>query len=92
MIIWTGWGFLVFVIGFGFALITQWLLSSLLGNEESWMAALGYLLSALVIWFVGKKLNSNTNKTRLHTFFFIPFEYWAIGAVLIAIGTYFTQY
>jgi hypothetical protein len=42
----------------------------------------GAMLDAILIWFWGRALNK---RGKLHTFYFIPMEYWAVLPVAFAI-------
>ena len=58
-IIWTGFGFLVFVFIFGFSLIANLMTNFVTGSEKYWDAhkwpfAASLFLSALTCWLVGR--------------------------------------
>lgn len=103
MIIWSGWGFLVAVFVFGCSLVMELLVSSITGNENYyqqaiWPLALALILSGVISWFMGKRLNKPGVKTLIdkdtgeevilknkrHRLFFIPMEYW--GPILVVIA------
>ena len=89
MIIWKGYGFLVLVIAVVIGAIVS-LLFGKIGSTED-MGAIGAIISAGVIWFVGNKLNDPTKDRTMidkqtgqevvlkpnHSLFFIKMQYWA---------------
>ena len=70
-------------------------------QTHAWPKAVAFLIGSVITWFKGISLNSLSSRTvvdpetgrktiskRVHTFFFIPFEFWAplvivLGIVLI---------
>src|SRR5687768_8280439 len=95
MIIWTGWGILVPFIGLGIPAIFQGLFGQLFGNNTS--SFVGYAVAGAVLWLWGKKLNGDKGRVvidkktkeeiilkKRHTLFFIPIQYWAFAALLLA--------
>ena len=96
MIIWKGYGFLVLIIAVAIG-ATLSLIFSNLGSTEDLGAGIGAIISAGVIWIVGKKLNSPTKSRTLidkqtgqeiivkpdHSLFFIKMQYWAfiVGSI-----------
>ncbi|MBE2998839.1 hypothetical protein IDM40_08995 [Nocardiopsis sp. HNM0947] len=95
MIIWTGWGILVpgFILlgAAGLGLAAE---GTFGGDAGFFGAATGILLSAVLIFLVGRKLNKPEQgfhpKTgepvvyrNRHTFFFIPMQYWAAVAAVL---------
>lgn len=90
MIIWKGYGFLVLVIALAIG-ATVSLIFGKIGSTEDTGAAFGAIISAVVIWFVGNKLNA-PSKDRVmidkktgqevifkadNSLFFIKMQYWA---------------
>jgi len=91
MLIWKGWGILVPVI---YLLITTAVREGLstAGMEGNLAVAVGIVLSAIVVWFVGRKLNNPAKGQRVidaetgeqllllgtHSLFWIKIEYWAV--------------
>ena len=90
MIIWKGYGFLVLVIAVAIGATISFTFGKI-GSTEDMGAAVGALISSIVIWFVGNKLNAET-KNRImidkqtgkefvikpdHSMFFIKMQYWA---------------
>ncbi|WP_019637128.1 hypothetical protein [Paenibacillus fonticola] len=102
MIIWKGWGILNVVV-FGIVLaIVQGILSAIgLGETDSQLPlALIFIVSGMIIWFLGKALNANSGKILVdpetgeqyrmgtqHSLFFIPMHYW--GLIGLVLGLYF---
>lgn len=93
MIVWQGVGFLVALIP-----VAILLLFSALGIDKNFKFSeeVTLLVTAIIIWFVGRKLNSQPAKILIdpqtnqevifknkNTMFWIPMEYYAI---LFAIG------
>jgi ATP/ADP translocase len=105
MIIWSGLGFLVAAIAFLLLLIAEYVTESLFGDEfyyqaHGWPKLLAFFLAGMVIWPLGKYLNSKQGKIMIeketgkevlikpkHSLFFIPMEYW--GPILLALGIIF---
>jgi hypothetical protein len=67
MLIWTGRGFLVFVIVFGFSLVLNFAFNTWWGegyyDTHKWPFAISLLLSAIVCWIVGSALRKGTSRT-----------------------------
>lgn len=81
MIIWQKLGILGILIPFGLGIMSQ-----LLFGETPIYAGAGYLLSALPVWYLGKKWNtSEKNTTTKHTLFWIHLEYWGVLAGLVGL-------
>ena len=91
MLVWKGWGILVPVI---YLLITTIAREGLkaAGAGDNIALAVGIVLSAVAVWFVGKKLNNPDKGKRVidtetgeeivlvstHSLFWIKAEYWAV--------------
>jgi len=105
---WSGWGFLVPVIWIGFFVLTQAGLNAVIGpntyESAEWPKLLAGILSAVTIWFVGKRVNGEPGRTLIDkktghefvfkprsTFFFIPMEYWAVAVAVLAVIFSFTK-
>lgn len=102
MIIWKGLGILnVVVFGIVFAIV-QGILSAIgLGETDSYLPlALVFIVSGMIIWFMGKALNAESGKILVdpetgeqyrmgtqHSLFFIPMHYW--GPIGLVLGLYF---
>lgn len=102
MLIWSGWGVAVPVITFAFLLLFDAATAAYFGDESyyaenAWPKFAAMLLAAIVVWFLGRYLNSGTGRVvvdqetqeqlilkRTHTFFWLRMEYWA--PILILFG------
>jgi hypothetical protein len=93
MIIWSGLGFLVAVIVFGFSLVfnlafNAWLVENYY-EDHKWPFGVSLLLSAIACWFLGAYLRGRGAQTGNHRFFFIPVHLWgpilAIGGVVVCV-------
>jgi hypothetical protein len=72
-------------------------------NTHSWPGALGMLLGAALVWLWALKLKKSARLlvdpqtgqtvrlTKKHTFFFIPMEYVAIIAGVLALSMFFVK-
>ena len=90
MIFWKGYGILVLVIAVAIGATVSFIFSKI-GSTEDMGAAIGAIISGIVIWFVGNKFNaSEKSRTMIdkqtgrefiikpdHTLFFIKMQYWA---------------
>ena len=90
MIIWSGLGFLVFVIVFGVSLLAEVFVESTLHDgsyyqRHGWPLAAALLCSAVVTWYLGSFLNPQPGRAGHHRFFFIPMQYWAPILTVLAI-------
>ncbi|GLI04933.1 hypothetical protein YDYSG_09630 [Paenibacillus tyrfis] len=99
MIIWKGLGILNIVVLAIMFVIVNLLLSALgLGSMDSKLPlAFGFIVSGVIIWYMGKALNAKSGKVLVdvetgqhyklgtsHSLFFIPMHYW--GPVSLVIG------
>jgi NADH:ubiquinone oxidoreductase subunit 6 (subunit J) len=102
MIIWKGWGILAVLITFAIMLLADVGTGAVFGDTHyydahNWPKGAGFLLSGIIVYFVGVYLNSRPGRAmidkatgreivlrRVHSLFFIPMEYW--GAVLAVAG------
>ncbi|HUY41284.1 MAG TPA: hypothetical protein VMV82_06925 [Candidatus Dormibacteraeota bacterium] len=97
-VIWRGWGILaaVFVVvGFFVGAFVAGAVRAVPGLG----GGVGVILSAVPIWLVGRRLNSGAGDRvlvdpstgqhvvlqRRHTLFWIPMQWWAIGALLLGL-------
>ena len=96
MIIWKGYGFLVLVIAVVIGAIVS-LIFRKIGSTEDMGAGVGAIISGIVIWFVGNKLNAPAKDRAMidkqtgqevilkpnHSFLFIKMQFWAfiVGAI-----------
>lgn len=103
MIVWTGWGILTPFIAFIPFIAVQALVDGIFGkpfykNHIS-MQIIAILASSALVWFSGKKLNSDPGRVMIdkasgqevvlkssHTLFFVKMEYWAI--LIAALGLF----
>jgi hypothetical protein len=71
MIIWSGLGFLVAVIVFGFSLVFNLVFNAWLGEsyyeEHKWPFGVSLLLSAIACWFLGSYLRRRGAQTVIDT-------------------------
>lgn len=100
MLIWSGWGFLGWLI----PALCIWRIQKLIpvdnpANPQSVEQAMlygyiiGVLVSAPIVWFLGRRLNRRTSVTsseppngpareappkRIHALFWVSLEYWAL--------------
>ena len=67
VIIWTGWGILVFIIGLLALVIAQAAANAVFGagyyEANVWPKVAGAVVAAAVIWLVGRRLNSDPGRT-----------------------------
>lgn len=107
MIIWRGLGILVPIIAVVITLLASLQVNLITGNPDYskwhyWPKAVGAVAAAVLIWFVGKYLNSRPGKVvidkntgremilrKTHDLFFVKFEYWSFVLVAFAIIGYF---
>ena len=103
MIIWSGWGFLGFLVPIVVTFLTTMLVETMYGKGyaalHNWPIGLGLLLSAGAVFLISQRLNTpgrtlvdpNTGQAivlrRRHTLFFIPLQW--IAAVIAVAGLYF---
>ncbi len=109
MIIWSGWGGLVALITFICALTTEWLVEMQTKDHnyyqrEGWPFLVAMLVSAIIVWPLGKYLNRKEEPRELvdaqtgervvlqagggSSLFFIPMEYWGFILASVGVGTY----
>lgn len=101
MLIWRGYGFVVPIITILVCLIVQLSFDAVFFKGyyslNKWPVLLALFIAAISIWFVGKRLNQNSERILLdpktgeevklvstHSLFWIRVEYWA--PILIVIG------
>lgn len=94
MIIWSGLGFLVFVIVFAVSLLAEFSVESSFHDDNyyqshGWPLAMVLICSAIVTWFLGSYLNRQPGPAvNRHRFFFTPMQYWGPILVVVAIATF----
>lgn len=98
MIIWRGWGILVLLIAAAIAVPCGIVAGSLMGSQASGLGgAVGCVLAAVAVYFVGQKLNAPkqgfhpatgqpVEYRNSHTFFFVPMQYWAFILPVFAVA------
>ena len=87
LLLWRGGGILAPII-----IVVAVLAVELVGGSSTNATALnvvGLLLGAVAVWFLGRTMNRRDN--GVHTFLFIPMEYWAFVAVVLAIVAVLTS-
>ena len=102
MIIWSGLGFFVLVVAFATLLLVQAVADAVTGVEGYYSAHSGLQMTALlaaavVLWFLGRYLNSKPGRRLIdretgeefvlrprHTLFWIRMEYWAVALAGLA--------
>jgi hypothetical protein len=90
MIIWSGWGFLVLVIGLACFILTEMSVGSLMQDDRyfrahGWPKFVAGAVAAVLTWFIGRALNrARPGRGGSHSLFFIPMEYWAV--LFLALG------
>lgn len=87
MIVWSGLGFIVAVIGFGSLLLTEVISENMTHNESfyqenPWVMSLGMLVAAALTF--GYSLTVGQGRTQ-DSFFFIPTKWWPVIFAGIAI-------
>jgi hypothetical protein len=70
MIIWSGWGFLVAVIGFGCLLLTEVGIEAIKNDDQfyqdhGWPKSLAFLVAAAIVWPLGRALNRKKAEREL---------------------------
>ncbi len=98
MIIWRGYGFLVFIVTIVCVLVFGTIFNKA-GVNDDYGAGLGLIVAGIIIWFLGKKFN-NPEKSKVfidkesgrevtlgpgHSLFFIKMEYWGIILPLLGV-------
>jgi hypothetical protein len=101
MLIWKGYGFLVPLITFFICFLMEYSLELVFFKGyyslQKWPISLALIIAAIPVWFLGKRLNKNSERILLdpktgeevklvstHSLFWIRMEYWA--PILIALG------
>lgn len=101
LLVWRGWGIGVPLIVILMQLLTEKLVDNIAGTPEfikmhSWIWLIGLSVSAVLIWFIGKFLDSKPGRIVLdketqreyelksrHDFFWLPFKWWAIPVFVL---------
>jgi hypothetical protein len=93
MIVWRGWGYLVFVITLGVLILMEVGTGRLFHDSNyyaahGWPRLLGFLVAAVAVWFLGTYLNRRAERAEgnkpVHSLFFIRVDYWA--GILVVLG------
>ncbi|ACN13534.1 hypothetical protein HRM2_04160 [Desulforapulum autotrophicum HRM2] len=96
MLVWKGWGIVVPLVYVGVVIAAREA-SRAAGISDNIAIWAGVILSAVLVWFAGRKLNDPSKAKRVfdaetgqemllcdtHTFFWIKAEYWAFIIPLI---------
>ena len=103
MVIWSRLGFLVGLVLLLLIVGTNALADLIWGagysNDHTWPAAVAFILTGVISWFLGKFLNKPSGRVMIdketgeevtikdsaHSFFFIPVQFWGPIFVVIAI-------
>lgn len=104
---WQGLGFLALAIPFVILLLTNYVLDAIFGHgfysSQNYSPLIAMTISAVIIWFVGRKLNTDKPERILidqatgekvilkkkHTFFFVPLQWWALIYIIFGLLCYF---
>jgi hypothetical protein len=97
LILWRGWGIVVPFLFFGIPALGQWSVDTLLGQgtylrSSSILFAVFCLVSATIVWFLGRRLNqrdtpnATSNFHVAHSFILLRMEYWAFIFILGAVA------
>lgn len=107
IIFWQGLGLLALAIPFVLLLLTNYVLDEVFGHgfysSHDYSPLIAMTISAVTVWFVGKKLNTNEPERVLidqatgekiilrkkHTFFFIQLQWWALIYIIFGLVCYF---
>ena len=70
MIIWSGWGFLVAVIGFGCLMLSELSVEAAMKDdryyqEHGWPKLVAFLAAAIIVWPLGRLLNRRRQDREL---------------------------
>lgn len=92
MLIWSGWGFLAFLIPFFILIATEIISESITGDTSYYqthpaLMLIGLVISAITLFIIEKYSHKKKGK---NTLFFIEIKYWPI--ILIIIGLVVLMY
>ncbi|KJK20845.1 hypothetical protein ACU4GI_10090 [Cupriavidus basilensis] len=95
-LIWQGLGFLVVIVPLAVMLVMS-LLGSVLNLSNVATIVVALILSAVAVFYLGRRLNSRPGRIlvdpktqepvelrKRHTLFWIPMQYWAVPILIIA--------
>jgi hypothetical protein len=109
MIIWRGFGFAAAIIPVVIVVLTQLITDGATGDPayyktHGWIRAVALLVAAVLVYFVGRKLNGTPGRTvidkqtgreiilkQAHSMFFIPVEFWAYIIAVFAVISFFAH-
>jgi hypothetical protein len=97
MIIWSGMGFLVALIGFGSLFLTELLVESMTRDESfyqahGWPKLMAFWVAALVVFLLDRALAGPPGRPgRNHSLFFIPMAVWPILFVVLGVVFMFVK-
>ena len=97
MIVFRGLGFLVLIITaavvFATMVVTQKAMGDAYWQQTAWPAAAALAVSAVVCWFLGRRLNKPASeeagehrRTWTHDLLFVRMEWWAFPLVALAVA------
>ncbi|MBI4860646.1 MAG: hypothetical protein HY815_10350 [Candidatus Riflebacteria bacterium] len=94
MIIWSGRGFLVFVVAFGCSFLMELLTRSVVDRpgyyqESAWLLPLALAIAGVVTLVLGRTVASDNGQR--HALFFVPFRWWPAILWAIALVTLVTR-
>ena len=109
MLIWSGWGLLVLIITGVNAFLIEGITETISKNDtfyqdHSWTFTVVLIISAIMCWFLGRKLNNKSTKVLIdpetgeqyiekggrHRLFWIRMENWAPILVVAGVLNLFT--
>ena len=103
LLVWRGWGIGVPLIVIVVQLLTEELVDSITGTHvfiktHSWVWLIGLSVSAIIIWFIGQRLDMKSGRIVLdketqreyelksrHDFFWLSFKWWAIPVFVLGL-------
>ena len=89
MITWTRLGYLVPVMGVGTFACSQLVIDSVMGEDfytsHQWPKLVACSLAAIPLIVLGRWLNKDEIDDELHTFNFLPIEYWGVGCIAVGV-------
>jgi len=105
MVVWKGWGILALIIPLLISLTVGSIIDAQYGEDfyknSSWAMPLVLVLSSIVVFVVGYKINNKPGKIVIdpenneqielkttHTMFWIPLQYWGIIILAISVWMY----
>ena len=94
LIVWRGLGFLVPIIGFACALLTERAANAIARDDtfytkQGWPILLAMAIAAAIIWPLGRALNRYDRNA--HSFFVLPMEFWALACLAVGVVAAFAH-